>query len=355
MTTKPRIQENSPEAYMTRAIRLAQNGYPAPNPHVGCVLVKDGAIVGRGWHRFRGADHAEVMALKEAGEAAKGSTAYVTLEPCNHTSSLTGPCSGALLRAGVSKVYYACADPNPVAMGGAARLQEAGVFVHQGLLEGEARKVNEQFLVAMEQRRTFVVLKAAMSQDGFLGLPGQQVWLTGEPARRSAHRLRAECGAVLVGRGTVEVDDPLLTARIPGVVNQPVRVVLDPENRLGQDYQVFRDASAQTIRVTAPGRGGDLEVNHGSNGFDLRELTAKLFQRKILGVLVEGGPSTLDSFWRAGLADRVALFVAPICLERGLTWDLGLKLLSGKETGLTRVATRKLGADRQVSFRKIPS
>lgn len=354
MTTRTsRILPGSPEAFMRRAVELAKGGFPAPNPHVGCVLVRDGQIVGEGWHRFRGADHAEVMALKQAGEAARGATAYVTLEPCNHQSTLTGPCSLALIQAGVTEVYFACQDPNPTAAGGAARLQQAGIRVHAGLLEAEARTANAQFLFAMEHRRARVVLKAAMSRDGSLGQPDRQIWLTGEPARRAAHRLRAECGGVLVGRGTVEVDDPLLTARIPGVVNQPVRVVLDPDHRLGGHYQVFRDASVRTLRVTKPGRGGDIEIPRDEDGFILRLLAEKLFDLKVYGLLVEGGPKTLEAFWRAGLADRVELFVAPVILGGGLIWPDGAAMIDRTPPGYRRLSRRKLGADTHVRYERL--
>jgi diaminohydroxyphosphoribosylaminopyrimidine deaminase / 5-amino-6-(5-phosphoribosylamino)uracil reductase len=339
----------APEDYMRMAIRLSKNGFPAPNPHVGCVIVKDGVVVGRGWHRYRGTDHAEVMALKEAGSKARGATAYVTLEPCNHTG-LTGPCSEALLQAEIVGVVFACSDPDPSARGGGKRLQEAGVKVRSKMLEAEARAANAQFLFALEEHRARVVLKAAVSVDGFMGKPGEQIWLTGEESRRAAHRLRAECGSVLVGKRTVEVDDPQLTARIRGVVNQPIPIVLDPQASLKKDYRVFQRWEA--LRVTGPGYGGDIEVSLSHGTFDLLSLTQKLRDRRIGGVLVEGGPQTLDAFWRADLADRVELFVSPKELGEGIRWDAAAEMLEGRHRGLQLEQKRRLGPDLHLSFRR---
>ena len=337
---------------MMHAIRLAKKGYPAPNPHVGCVLVQKGELVGAGWHRYRGADHAEVMALKIAGVKARGATAFVTLEPCNHTSSLTGPCSEALLTAGIREVYYANADPNPVATGGALRLSQAGVPVYQGLLADRARSVNEQFLAAVERQRTYVVLKAALSSDGAMGVHGRQVWITGKEAQRAAHRLRAECGSVLVGRNTVEIDNPLLTARILGVRNQPVRIVLDAEHRLSEDYRIFDRQVSSSLRVTLPGQGGDLEIQERSGEMDLLELTRELFQHRILGVLVEGGPATLDSFWRQMLPDRVELFVSAKPLPDGIRWHGAIELMEGKAPDFELTSKKRRGVDTQWTFRR---
>lgn len=336
---------------MRRAVALAKRGYPAPNPHVGCVLVQHGVVIGEGWHRYRGADHAEVMALKRASDA-KGSTAYVTLEPCNHSSSLTGPCSLALIDAGIREVFYACADPNPIAKGGAERLADAGVKVHRGLLESEARAVNIQFLKAMELGRPYVILKAAITREGVMGVPGRQVWITGPQAVRAGHKLRAECGAVLVGSGTVRTDDPLLTARIPGVVNQPVRIVLDPKHDLPKGLQVFGDMTAHTLRVTAPGYGGDVEAQMVDGSFDLNALLTRLFTKKVYGLLVEGGPETLQRFWEAGIGDRVDLFVSPTHIDSELKWQGARELLDGHHHKFTLVAKRRVGADTWHTFQR---
>ena len=205
--------------------------------------------MGEGWHAFAGGLHAEAAALQIAGHRAKGATAYVTLEPCNHVGRQPA-CSEALLRAGVSKVVYACADPNlKVQGGGGEALRKAGVSVEHGLLEGDARRANRAWMESMRLQRPFVMLKAAMSLDGRIALPsGESKWITGEKARREARRLRAEMGAVLVGSGTVLKDDPALTVRLASVKNPPVRVVLDPARELSSRLQVFDDR-APTLRV----------------------------------------------------------------------------------------------------------
>lgn len=309
---------------MARAIDLAAGGFPAPNPHVGCVLVKDGKVVGEGFHTHAGAPHAEAMALAAAGEAAKGATAYVTLEPCNHRGR-TPPCSLALIAAGISRVAIAVADPNPRAQGGADRLRHEGIQVEMGLLCEEAAAVNRQFLFAMKHHRPLVTLKTAMSLDGRIALPsGESKWITGEDARAEGHRLRAERGAVLVGRRTITADNSQLTARILGVVNQPTRVVLDPHRRLVGNENVF-DGSAATIRAVAPefARLGDLVVPLLDAEFDLNELLKKLFDRGITGLLVEGGATTLGHFVSTGLWDELVAFVAPKILLAGPSWAEG--------------------------------
>jgi len=338
------------ESFMARAIALARRGFPAPNPRVGCVIERDGVIVGEGWHRYRGTDHAEVMALKRARDLAQGARVFVTLEPCNH-QGLTGPCSEALIQAGVSKVVFACWDPNPVAQGGAARLREAGIQVDQGLLEQEAARGNELFLRSIALGRAVLVLKAATSEDGSLGLPDRQIWLTGPKARRSAHRLRAECGAVLVGRGTIEVDDPLLTARIPGVRNQPIRLVMDPGGSLGPYFRVFQNGG-QTWRITAPGKGGQIELPIDGEDLDLEALLVELYRRGVRAVLVEGGAETLRRFWAAGLTDYVEIFVAPTVLGGGMVWEDGLALREGRWPDFEKVGERKLDGDVHLSFRR---
>lgn len=332
---------------MRRAIRLSQRGWPAPNPHVGCVIARDGEIVGEGFHGFAGGNHAEVEALLAAGHRAEGATAYVTLEPCNHHGR-TPPCTRALIQAGIARVVGACTDPNPPAHGGFEILREAGIQVEQGLLEGEAASKNEQFLTAMALKRPRVLVKAAISLDGRVALPtGESKWITGPDARRRAHRLRAECGAVLVGRKTVEADDPMLTARLPGVVNQPVRVVLDPGSKLDTHWKVF-DSSAPTLHVV----DGALGLRAGAGGFDLAALCAALFERGLTGLMIEGGPRTVSSFLRAGLVDAIELFVAPKLLGSGTVWaeDLGIKTVDQALQYEVR-SLKKLKADVQISLR----
>ena len=333
--------------FMRRAIEISRRGFPAPNPHVGCVICQGDQIVGEGYHHFAGGLHAEAEALKVAGEAARGAAAYVTLEPCTHFGR-TPPCADALIHAGVRRVVVACLDPNPKAMGGLDKLRAAGIEVESGVLQDEAAAANTQFLLAMEKRRPHIVLKAASSLDGRTALPnGESKWITGPAARREGHRLRALCGAVLVGRRTVEMDDPQLTARIPGVKNQPVRIVLDPLGKLGSHWKVF-DASAPTIHLTR----GHLGVAYGSEGFDVHELAAALFDQGINGVLVEGGALTLSQFLKARLFDKVELFLGAKVLGAGPNWaELpGLaSITDAPSLSVTRV--RRLQGDIQISLR----
>ncbi|CAN5586784.1 bifunctional diaminohydroxyphosphoribosylaminopyrimidine deaminase/5-amino-6-(5-phosphoribosylamino)uracil reductase RibD [soil metagenome] len=321
--------------WMRRAIALSIKGFPAPNPHVGCVLVKDGEAVGEGWCPYAGGPHAEAMALSKAGPEAKGATAYVTLEPCNHFGR-TPPCSLALIHAEVARVIVAVRDQNPRAIGGAERLREAGIPVEIGLMAEEAAQENRAFLFAVQEKRPWVVAKAGASLDGRIALPsGESQWITSSAARRKGHRLRAELGAVLVGRQTVEADNPHLTARLPGIVNQPLRIVLDPSNRLTGKERVF-DEAAPTRHVTGP--------------IDLPELLASLYAEGQIGLLVEGGALTIASFVRAGLVDRLELFQAPKLLGNGPSWvgDFGLKTLADAPS-LKIVRTKRLGPDLQIT------
>ena len=293
------------ERFMRRAIELSRLGFPAPNPHVGCVIVRDGVVLGEGYHHFAGDLHAEADALKHV-EDARGATAYVTLEPCNHQGRQP-PCSLALIAAGVKRVVIACPDENPRATGGASTLREAGIEVVENFLRDAAANANTQFLFSVANRRPLVVAKVAMSMDGRVALPsGASKWITHGLARRQGHRLRAELGAVLVGRRTVELDNPSLTARLkPKVHNQPTRIVLDSSNKLTGKESVFDD-KAPTVHVT--GR------------VDLYDLMADLHERGITGVLVEGGPTTIGHFAQHHLIDRIEMFLAPKILGMGKPW-----------------------------------
>lgn len=310
---------------MARAIELAERGFPAPNPRVGCVIVRDGRIIAEGWHEAAGQPHAEAMAL--GGIDARGATAYVTLEPCNHHGR-TPPCSEGLILAGVTRVVYAVADPNPAAMGGAVRLREAGIEVESGLLADAAEIQNERFLTAVRRNQPFVMVKVAMGLDGRIALPsGESKWITGPAARTAGHRLRAEMGAVLVGPGTVLRDRPQLTARIEGVVNPPVRVLLDPRRELNPDQPVFDD-QAPTWHIT--------------ERMSVPDLLTHLFERGLTGVLVEGGASVIGSFLAADAVDALEVFIAPKVLGEGLSWvttDLHTRLDEPGRWQLREIAT----------------
>jgi len=310
---------------MLRAIELSRRGFPAPNPHVGCVIVRDGLIVGEGFHESCGGPHAEAAALADAGDRAEGADVYVTLEPCNHFGR-QGPCSHALIAARVARVFIAVRDPNPVAAGGVEALWNAGIEVSLGLCENEASAINRFFLTAVRRVRPFVLAKAAITRDGFLArTDGQSKWITGELARARARRLRAEMGAVLVGIGTVLFDDPLLSHRVPEATNPCVRVVLDRQGRLPVDAKMLDEPGDvyQVLEPDAPAnpRAIALRIPTNDGNFDLEMLLQALYERGIKGVLVEGGSSTLTSFFNAGLVDELALFEAPIEFKEGIRWQ----------------------------------
>jgi len=306
-------------AAMTRALELAaSDGVPLwPNPRVGCVLLApDGATIATGYHRGAGTPHAEADALAQAGERARGATAVVTLEPCNH-SGRTGPCAQALIEAGVRRVVFAQVDPNPLAAGGAARLAAAGVEVEQGLLADEARALNRVWSRAVEQQRPFVTWKFGTTLDGrSAAADGTSRWVTSRAARRDTHRLRALCDVMLVGTHTVAVDDPELTVRDAEdrpVGVQPLRVVMG-ERDLPSSRRVFNDA-AETLHLRTR---------------DPREALAELWTREKRHVFLEGGPTLAAAFLRAGLVDEIVAYVAPLLLGSGRSAvaDLGITTIA---------------------------
>lgn len=330
--------------WMARAIELAKLGYPAPNPHVGCVIERDGKLIGEGFHDHAGGPHAEIAALQAAGQV-EGATVYTTQEPCNHFGR-TGPCSLALIEAKVKRVVMATKDPNPVGAGGADRLREAGIEVIEGVMTEEATRANIMWLTAMHRRWPYIVGKAAITLDGRTALPnGESKWITGEESRREAHGLRAECGAVLVGRRTVEKDDPELTVRHLSVVNQPLRVVLDRDRQL-IGCKVFNDAAPHLRVVRILENPDELEVMVEEERFLLDDLVQKLFFRGVTSLLVEGGAETLSGFLRLGLVDRLELFMAPKLFGQGTPWaTFGLALGMEQAPKWEFSSARKLGDD----------
>lgn len=332
---------------MRRALELAAlPAFTAPNPHVGCVVVKDGRIVGQGHSDPAGGAHAEVNALAEAGTEARGAEVFVTLEPCNHTGR-TGPCSQALIQAGVARVVYAVDDPNPVAVGGGATLRAAGISVDSGLLHEEAEQVHTQFLTAHRLQRPYVGLKVATTLDACVTYAdGRSKWITGEEARERGRLLRAELGAVLVGSGTVLADDPALTARHPEVNNEPLRVILDRRGRLTGAEQVFQ----------GPGRALWLvaeEVQDGQTALDdwsISSILSVLWKQGCTGVLVEGGPATWTSFVESGLVDQLDLFTAPIVVGAGRKW-IDSSWLPERGFRLRLISTQPVGPDLWQRFR----
>lgn len=310
---------------MRRALALARRaeGWTSPNPMVGAVLVKDGRVVGEGYHRRAGTPHAEAHALARAGEAARGATLYVNLEPCSHYGR-TPPCADALIRAGVARVVAAMQDPNPrVAGRGLARLREAGVQVEVGLLEREARRLNEAFCKHVTTGLPFTVLKTAMSLDGKIATrTGHSRWITGEAARAEAHRLRHRADAVLVGVGTVLADDPRLTVRLPGGPwKNPWRVVVDSFLRTPPGAAMLQEEGRTIIATTAaaPARaraalqeaGAEVWLLPGKDRVDLPALWRRLGEEGVTHLLVEGGGEINAALLAAGLVDKVVAFVAP--------------------------------------------
>ena len=316
--------------HMRRALELAARGlYTAdPNPRVGCVLVRQDRVVGEGWHARAGEPHAEVHALRAAGAEARGSTAYVTLEPCSHTGR-TPPCADALIAAGVARVVCAVQDPNPrVAGSGIRRLQAAGIEVEAGLLAAEARALNAGFFSRFERGRPFVRLKLAMSLDGRTGsAAGGRIWITGEAARADVQEWRARSSAVLTGAGTVRADDPRLDVRLAygPWVRQPLRVVLDSDLRCPPDAAVFR-GSATLVFAAADAAGvpaareiaapaGDTRrierVARSTRGLDLTAVFTRLAALEINEVLAECGARLAGALLEADLVDELVLYVAP--------------------------------------------
>lgn len=314
--------------FMGVALDLARRGLgrTSPNPAVGCVVARDGRVLGRGFHPAAGEPHAEVFALAEAGGAARGADLYVTLEPCSHHGR-TPPCADRIVEAGVRRVVAALEDPNPrVAGEGLRRLGEAGVEVVVGVGEAEARRLNEGFLLSVRARRAFVHLKLAATLDGKIATrTGHSRWVTSAESRLRAHRLRDVCGAVLVGVGTAVADDPLLTVRLPGEPDRRIlRVILDPGLRCPDSLAVLRPGEASST-VLACGEGADpvrarrfgslgarvLPLPRRGESLDLGALLAELYAGGTMEVLVEGGGETARSFLDAGLVDRVHLFLSP--------------------------------------------
>lgn len=337
-------QTSDDPQHLRRALTLAARarGRTAPNPMVGAVVVADGRVVGEGWHPRAGEPHAEVFALRHAGEAARGATLYVTLEPCCHYGR-TPPCTEAVLAAGIRRVVVAMSDPFPkVAGGGLARLRAAGLEVECGLLEAEARDLNRAYLRAVQTGLPWVTLKMAMTLDGKTATrAGDSRWITGERARAYVHRLRDWNDAVMVGIGTARADDPQLTARLRGARN-PLRVVIDPRGELSLESHLVRHAAEiPTLVAVADGtdaaplreRGVSVEeLSQRGRWLDLDALLRRLVARGVHSVLCEGGSGLGASLLEAGLVDEVAWFIAP-------------KLVGGREapgavagTGVERMA-----------------
>jgi diaminohydroxyphosphoribosylaminopyrimidine deaminase/5-amino-6-(5-phosphoribosylamino)uracil reductase len=357
--------------FMEPALELARKGtgLASPNPMVGCILVREGQIVGEGFHQYKKREHAEIVALKSAGEKARGATMYVTLEPCNHTGR-TGPCTEAIIAAGVQRVVAAMGDPNPVNSGrGFDRLRAAGVEVFTGVGEEEARSLNEAFACWIRTKKPFVTLKSALTLDGQLALPLERSklgkrrskqkrtnWISSEESRAEVHRMRHAADAVLSGIGTVKIDDPLLTDRSGLPRRRPfLRVILDggltisPHSRIVQsarnDVRVFTQQHPHTPRARALERAGVEVVRAVSrNGqINLEAVLAELGRREILSVLLEAGPTLNGAALNAGVVNKLFLFYAPkISGETRVPFAIAPNL---KLPPLQKIRTQAFGPD----------
>ena len=351
--------------YMEMALDLARRGtgYTSPNPMVGAVVVRDGKVVGRGYHERVGGPHAEVNAINDAGAEARGATLYVTLEPCNHTG-WTPPCTEKILEAGIRRVVSATADPNPTVTGGGHdRLRAAGVIVDTGVCEAEARTLNEAFVTWTRTGRPFVIVKWAATLDGRIATrTGDSKWITGEASRACVHQLRHAADAILVGAGTVRADNPHLTARLPdGGGRDPVRIILDPRLTVPADSRIFSiDSAAETIIVTHEGVSGDriaaverqgaavIRSPGGRRRIELAPLMDRLGAMGITSLLIEGGGRVIGSALRDGIVDKVIVFHAP----KILGGDDGVPPCAGPGPArmadsihLTRVSVRRFDDD----------
>lgn len=365
---------------MQCALALAEQGVglASPNPTVGCVLVRDGRIhngrihdgkiVGRGFHQYEHRDHAEVVALAQAGEAARGATAYVTLEPCSHFGR-TGPCAPALANAGIARVVVATADPNPAVNGqGIAFLRSAGVEVTVGVLQAEARALNDAFARFIRTRLPLVTLKAAMALDGRIAPgatrreefghtapPGERTWITGEAARARVQEMRHASDALLTGIGTVLADDPLLTDRSQRPRRRPLlRVVLDSQLKMPLGARVLANAADDLLVVTRSQheerrralmeRGARiLEIDtQAEGGISLRAVLARLGEQNITSVMVEGGGRINRSVLLSDAADKLCLFYAPTFLGADAVPLFSIGVLTGEEARWPRLAHYQL-------------
>lgn len=351
--------------WMARALILAERGLftTTPNPRVGCVIVRDGEIVGEGWHVRAGEPHAEVHALAMAGDAARGATAYVTLEPCSHHGR-TPPCADALVKAGVKRVVAAMSDPNPLVAGrGLQRLRDAGIDTLAGVQEAEARELNIGFISRMTRGRPWLRLKVAATLDGKTALEnGVSQWITGDDARRDAHRWRARSCAVLTGIGTVRDDDPQLNVRAIATDRQPLRVVVDarldtPLNaRLLDGGPVLIAAAVDNPeRIAAlQRRGADVVVLPNDGGkVDLNALMQELGRRGLNEVTAESGFKLNGSLLREGCVDELVLYLAPFLVgdaARGLFNLPALSTLADKRP-LTLRDVRMIGQDLRILAR----
>ncbi len=310
---------------MALALREAHKGRPSPNPHVGAVIVKSGTMLSSGYHERAGLAHAEVVAMERSATSVKGATLYVTLEPCNHQGR-TGPCTDAILAAGIGRVVIGCTDPMPHVKGAIEKLKAGGIEVDVGVLQAQAERLVAGFVKHRSQGLPYVILKAAVSLDGRIATrSGQARWITSDKARTETHAMRMAADAILVGVNTVLKDDPWLTVRhVKGV--SPVRVILDSRLRTPPQARLFQsDASAVWLmhaeeapeerkRALRDAGARLLAVPSAPQGLDLKAVLQMLGEHGVVNLLVEGGATVYNSFLKEGLVDRMAVFVAPLLI-----------------------------------------
>jgi len=358
------------EQYMECALSLARLavGCTSPNPAVGAVVVRDGLAIGMGYTQPAGSEHAEVMALRQAGDKARGAEMYVTLEPCCHYGR-TPPCAEAIIKAGISEVHVALLDPNPVVSGrGIGRLSEAGIRTHIGMCEGEACQINEAYIKHITTGLPFVIAKFAMSLDGKIATKtGDSKWITREEARKYAHGLRYGADAIMVGANTIVADNPHLTARGCGGRGgtgkmQPLRLIVDSGARVPVNAHVFEQPGGVLLAVAEPvdparreaftEAGAEvLEFPVESGGVDVVELFKLLGKRGIVTVLVEGGGELLGSLFDRGLVDKVMVFISPVIIggqEAAIVAGEGVATMT-EALRLARVEMKTFGDDVMVS------
>jgi diaminohydroxyphosphoribosylaminopyrimidine deaminase/5-amino-6-(5-phosphoribosylamino)uracil reductase len=324
------LKDSLNEKYMRLALRLAEKarGRTSPNPMVGAVVVKNGRVLATGYHKKAGEPHAEAIALRKAGRKAKGATLYVTLEPCSHTNKRTPPCTPLVVSSGIKRVFVATIDPNPHVSGNGIRtLRKAGIEVATGILEAEAKKLNEAFIKHITTGMPFVTLKIAQTLDGKIAtVTGESQWITGQEARQEGHRLRDSHDAILIGVNTVLNDDPSLTARIPGG-RDPIRIIVDSKLRTPTSAKVITQrSSVKTYIASLPTASKDKLVSlldagaeimlarEKSGKVDLKHLMKMLGSYGVTSVLIEGGAEVNASALKAGIVDKVVMFIAPLLM-----------------------------------------
>ncbi|WP_418304116.1 bifunctional diaminohydroxyphosphoribosylaminopyrimidine deaminase/5-amino-6-(5-phosphoribosylamino)uracil reductase RibD [Nitrosospira lacus] len=362
---RPHMFAPADHAHMSQALQLAEKGLygTSPNPRVGCVIVRDGRIVGSGWHERAGEPHAEINALVAAGTAAQGATAYVTLEPCSHHGR-TPPCAEALIKAGIAKVVTAMTDPNPLVAGrGSALLEQAGIEVQTGLMEAEAKALNIGFVARHTRKRPWVRVKIAASLDGKTALGnGSSQWITSEAARRDGHRFRARSCAIMTGIGTILADDPQLIVRHVETFRQPLRVVVDSRLEIPLDAKALRGegelvfaAAASEGKITALRDVGahSIVMPDKNENVDLVKMMQTLADFEINEVMVEAGSKLSGALISAGLVDELVIYFAPCLIgdvARGMLQLPELTDLADKRA-LTIHDLRMVGPDIRVIAR----